>query len=73
MSGEEIEKEVNELSKIVQNSYDYSGKQREDAVIKIKKLWDQCNHRYEWIDCNPHNEICKCMYCKADSPNTRSF
>ena len=71
--GLEIQQKVSSLMFIVRDSYNHTGKQIDEAKEEIKKLWDTCEHNYKWIDCNPYNEICKCIYCGADSPNTRDF
>ena len=71
--GLEIQKKVQSLLLIVRDSYNHTGKQIEEAQEEIKKLWDTCEHNYEWIDCNPYSEQCECIYCSAPSPGTRRF
>jgi len=61
------------LREVVYDSYNHTGREIEEAQEQIKKLWEECFHKYEWIDCNPYNEICECIYCSAPSPNTRNF
>jgi len=71
--GLEIKKKVESLLLIAGNSYNHTGYQIQKAQEEIKKLWDTCEHKYEWIDCNPYSETCTCIYCNADSPGTRNF
>lgn len=72
--GDEIKELVKPLFSIIRDSYLYSGKQREEAIDKIKEIWDTClQHKFEWIDTNPYSEECTCIYCNADSPRTRRF
>lgn len=72
-NGNEIRDKVRSLMCIVEDHYNYSGKQIEEAKDKILELWKECPHTYVWIDTNPYNEICKCKYCGADSLKTRNF
>ena len=61
------------LQEVVYNSFNHTGREVQEAKEQIKKLWEKCPHKYEWIDTNPYNEVCECIYCGADSPRTRNF
>lgn len=71
--GIDIRNNVEQLEKIAKDHYNYSLKQIEQAQEEIIKLWDTCEHSYQWINTDPYSEVCKCKYCGADSPRTRKF
>ena len=61
------------LREVIYNSFNHTGREIVEAKEQVKKLWEECEHKYEWLDCNPYNEVCECIYCNAPSPQTRNF